>query len=329
MVYGLPADGDTPVDPHSAFTKIGNYPIDGGLVDGPVYSSIFNNLIGIKLNEEDEYAEFQSELAVYHDDYGDYSTNEPTMDGTASLVYLLAAQEEGNPHVVKDNYGAIIKGDPAKKNISLVFTADEFYDGATSILETLKKEKIQGSFFVTGRFLDNPNTDGITKEIVKRGHYLAPHSDQHLLYCDWEDRQHTRVSKEEFTQDLNNNFQKMKKYGVKRDVTRYFLPSYEWYNADIVSWAEQEGIQVVNFTPGLRTAADYTYPEMGNRYLDSKTIYNQLIEKEQKEGLNGYIILVHLGTDPKRKDKFYTLLPRLIKELRKKDYHFKVINDML
>ena len=26
-------------------------------------------------------------------DYGDYSTNEPTMDGTASLVYFLAAQE--------------------------------------------------------------------------------------------------------------------------------------------------------------------------------------------------------------------------------------------
>ena len=37
--------------------------------------------------------QFQSDLAVYHDDYGDYSTNEPTMDGTASLVYLLAAKE--------------------------------------------------------------------------------------------------------------------------------------------------------------------------------------------------------------------------------------------
>jgi len=31
---------------------------------------------------------------VYHDDYGDYSTNEPTMDGTASLIYLLASMEE-------------------------------------------------------------------------------------------------------------------------------------------------------------------------------------------------------------------------------------------
>ena len=30
---------------------------------------------------------------VYHDDTDDYSTNEPTMDGTASLVYLLAEKE--------------------------------------------------------------------------------------------------------------------------------------------------------------------------------------------------------------------------------------------
>lgn len=93
MVYGLPGHGDTPVDPHSAFTHIKKYPIDGGLVDGPVYGNIYKGLIGITLYEPDEYASFQSNLAVYHDDYGDYSTNEPTMDGTASLIYLLAAME--------------------------------------------------------------------------------------------------------------------------------------------------------------------------------------------------------------------------------------------
>ena len=93
MVYGLPAHGDTPKDPHSAFTYLHGYPIDGGLVDGPVYSTIYKNLIGIKLYKEDAYADFQSDLVVYHDDFGDYSTNEPTMDGTASLIYLLSAKE--------------------------------------------------------------------------------------------------------------------------------------------------------------------------------------------------------------------------------------------
>ena len=93
MVYGLPSWGDTPVDPHSAFTHLKNYPINGGLIDGPVYTNIFNGLLGIELHNEDAYSQFQSELVVYHDDFGDYSTNEPTMDGTASLVYLLAAKE--------------------------------------------------------------------------------------------------------------------------------------------------------------------------------------------------------------------------------------------
>ncbi|WP_234736534.1 glycoside hydrolase family 9 protein [Tellurirhabdus bombi] len=100
FVYGLPSWGDTPADPHSAFTHLKNYPIDGGLVDGPVYASIYKNLVGITLKDADEYAPFQSDLVVYHDDYGDYSTNEPTMDGTASLIYLLAAKQTDTKPVV-------------------------------------------------------------------------------------------------------------------------------------------------------------------------------------------------------------------------------------
>ena len=42
---------------------------------------------------EDQLKDFQSNLVVYHDDAGDYSTNEPTMDGTASLIYYLSSLE--------------------------------------------------------------------------------------------------------------------------------------------------------------------------------------------------------------------------------------------
>jgi hypothetical protein len=63
----------------------------GGLVDGPVYRSIYSNLLGIRLTEEDEFAAFNTGSVVYHDDFGDYSTNEPILDGTASLSYLFAA----------------------------------------------------------------------------------------------------------------------------------------------------------------------------------------------------------------------------------------------
>ncbi len=90
MIVGLPAGGDYPDNTHSSFVVKGEQ-VPGGLVDGPVYPTIFSNLKYIYLSQEDEYAEFQTRLAVYHDDYADYSTNECTMDGTACLIYYLSA----------------------------------------------------------------------------------------------------------------------------------------------------------------------------------------------------------------------------------------------
>ncbi|MGH7712554.1 MAG: glycoside hydrolase family 9 protein, partial [Gemmatimonadaceae bacterium] len=80
-----------PRDPHSVVAKQLGLQLTGGLVDGPVYRSIFGSLLGVRLQEPDEYALFNDAFIVYHDDMGDYSTNEPTMDGTASAMWLLAA----------------------------------------------------------------------------------------------------------------------------------------------------------------------------------------------------------------------------------------------
>jgi endoglucanase len=94
MVIGWPNDGVWAHDPHSAVAKeLGVTKVRGGLLDGPVYRSIFQNLKGIALHEADEYAAFNTGFIVYHDDIGDYSTNEPIMDGTASLVYLISGYE--------------------------------------------------------------------------------------------------------------------------------------------------------------------------------------------------------------------------------------------
>ena len=91
MVIGLPWSGTWPHDPHSVMAKqLGVETQLGGLVDGPVYRSIYANLRGIHLFDADEYAPFNTGFIVYHDDMGDYSTNEPIMDGTAMLTYLLA-----------------------------------------------------------------------------------------------------------------------------------------------------------------------------------------------------------------------------------------------
>ena len=88
---GIPAEGgQTPQFPHSSLFYMTGRQINGGLNDGPVYGSIFKMLRGLRLSREDPYAAFQSDRVVYHDDIGDYSTNEPTLDGTAESSFWLA-----------------------------------------------------------------------------------------------------------------------------------------------------------------------------------------------------------------------------------------------
>ncbi len=93
MFTGIPADGIYPKDAHLFTNALLHRQVRGGLVDGPVYRRIFQSLKGVGITEPDPFAPFQDELAVYHDDIKDYSTNEPTMDGTASaiLLWTLAA----------------------------------------------------------------------------------------------------------------------------------------------------------------------------------------------------------------------------------------------
>jgi hypothetical protein len=78
-----------PKDPHLMTMQLTKRPVRGGLVDGPVYERIFKSLKGVAITEPDPLAAFQGQ-AVYHDDVQDYSSNEPTMDGTASAIMLWA-----------------------------------------------------------------------------------------------------------------------------------------------------------------------------------------------------------------------------------------------
>lgn len=344
MVYGLPNWGDTPVDPHSGFTHLKNYPINGGLIDGPVYTSIYKNLIGIQLNDPDEYAAFQSDLAVYHDDYGDYSTNEPTMDGTASLIYLLAAQQNSAKNTAKytakknlsvsipiKQMGAIVKSvNPTEPSVSLIFTGDEYGEGLPIIQEILAKEKVKAGFFFTGRFYANKKFTKTIKTLEKEQHYLGTHSNDHLLYNDWTNRNKLLVSYDSFSTDLDKNFAAMENLGINTQQRKLFIPPFEWWNDSVASWCNWKGLELFSFTPGTYTNADYTWPEMGSSYKTNATLMNQLKTLASTPGkLNGNILLLHVGTDPRRKEKLYNELPAIIQLLRKNGYRIKRIDELI
>jgi len=89
MITEIPENVDTPIDVHMPFWRLLKTPIKGSLVDGPLWTSIYDKMIGIQLSEPDEYAHLQPNNIKYHDDWADYSTNEPTLDGSAELLLIL------------------------------------------------------------------------------------------------------------------------------------------------------------------------------------------------------------------------------------------------
>ena len=250
------------------------------------------------------------------------------------LVLCLSIQAQQKTdgilsRVIIDNYGAMVRGDVSQKKIALVFTGDTFADGASLIRQALNHQDVKASFFLTGNFYSQ--FKAIAKELKSDDHYLGAHSDKHLLYADWTKRDSLLVTQEKFKKDLRDNYRRMAKLGVKKSDALYFLPPYEWYNLQIAKWTKEMGLTLVNFSPGTRSVADYTYPEMGLRYRSSEEIYRSILEYETQDpnGLNGFILLLHIGADPRRTDKFYYKLDSLISALKAKGYSFVKIDELL
>ena len=245
------------------------------------------------------------------------------------LFTKLPAQDSPFPHSLY-SHGGLIRLDTGKQEIYLTFTGGDFNDGAQKVLNTLRRKKLKAQFFFTGDYYRNPENARHIKKLRKQGHYLGPHSDKHLLYASWEDRDSLLISKETFRKDLLANYQIMEKFGIKKEQARYFMPPYEWYNQQISTWTQELDLVLINFSPGTRSNADYTTPDMGKRYLSSAFIFDSILkyEEESSNGLNGFILLLHIGTHPSRTDKMYDRLPELIDMLRSKGYSFSVLSEL-
>jgi peptidoglycan/xylan/chitin deacetylase (PgdA/CDA1 family) len=246
------------------------------------------------------------------------------------LVPIVPAisQSVGSPFTTLQ--GAVVRGDPSKSELALVFTGDEYADGALHINNVMEKQDVKASFFLTGKFYRNPGFQSIIDTLLINGHYLGAHSNQHLLYCDWDHRDSLLVTKELFTEDLLDNYRAMLDRGIYKEDAPFFLPPFEWYNDSIASWTRAMGLQLVNLTYGTLSHADYTVPGTEG-YRSSSEIFQSILdyEKADQDGLNGFILLTHIGTVSERTDKFYFYLDKLAEELKSRGYRFKRIDELL
>ncbi len=218
--------------------------------------------------------------------------------------------------------GAIVRMDSAHKTIRLVFTGHGFGEGGMAIADALLKHQAKASFFLTGDFYRNPANAPAIRRLKSDGHYLGGHSDHHILYCSSDQPGVPVISCEAFRQDIAGNYRAMKDFGIEPADAPFFLPPFEKYNARIADWAAQMGLVLINYTPGTLSNQDYSIPSMGKAYRSSQTIVDDILRYDHAhpDGLNGFILLFHIGSHPERTDKFYHRLNDLLNELKLRGY---------
>jgi peptidoglycan/xylan/chitin deacetylase (PgdA/CDA1 family) len=244
----------------------------------------------------------------------------------ATTKTLWGGEEQTSPFTM--DQGAIIRGDLEKKQISLIFTGGEYGEGTEPILEDLSKLKLKAGLFVTGAFLADPQRKQMVARAFDDGHYVGPHSDKHPLYCSWENRDNSLISRKDFQEDLRKNISDLQLLGALHSGPIYLLPPYERFNSDQVKWAREIGVQLFSSSPGSGSNRDYL-PESDPKFVSSQQIFKDILEYEKTapHGLNGYILLIHLGAD--RKDKMFRFVEPLVILLRGKRYEFIRIDELI
>ena len=107
----------------------------------------------------------------------------------------------------------------------------------------------------------------------------------------------------------------------------YFIPPYEWYNDEQVRWAARLGVRLINLTPGSGSHRDWI-PEGQRGFVPAAQIVDDILAFEAREpdGLNGFVLLLHLGSQ--RQDKLHPHVPRLLSELRARGYDLVRVDEL-
>lgn len=227
------------------------------------------------------------------------------------------------------DHGAVIRADAGQSRIALIFTGGDHGQASNAILDILDEQRVRASFFLTGGYLANPHQRALVVRMLADGHYVGPHSHAHPLYCSWDDRSTTLVSRAFFESDLRQNIGELQWLGALAGGDPiYFIPPYEWFNRDQVRWADAMGVRLFNFTPGSGSNRDWI-PETDPKFVSSEDIVSGVLDHERTAtgGLNGFLLLFHLGST--RHDLMDEELRELITTLKDRGYSFVRVDELL
>ncbi|WP_229727655.1 delta-lactam-biosynthetic de-N-acetylase [Sporolactobacillus putidus] len=212
------------------------------------------------------------------------------------------ATTEPEYEMLLNKYNGVYIGDTSKKDI--YFTFDNGYEAGytAGILDTLKKEKVPATFFITGHYItDQPE---LVKRMVREGHIIGNHS--------WGHPDLSAISDEKYRQEL----QKLKDAYTKLTGSSkmlYLRPPRGTFSERSLKLAKEQGYISVFWSAAYK---DWVRDEQhGAEYA-----YQHIMRRMHP----GAILLLHTVSRDNTE-----ALPRVIHDLKKQGYHFRSLDDLM
>lgn len=204
--------------------------------------------------------------------------------------------------ILIEKYDAFYKGDPNKKHLYLTFD-NGYENGYTEkILDILKKEKVPATFFITGHYIKSAST--LVKRMDKDGHIIGNHS--------WHHPDLTTVSDERLLDELEKVRLGTEKLTGKKSMA-YVRPPRGIFSERTMSLAKQAGYTHVFWS--LAFIDWHVNKQKGWKYA-----YDEVMKQIHP----GAVLLLHTVS----KDNA-DALEKIIKDLKKKGYTFKSLDDFM
>lgn len=206
---------------------------------------------------------------------------------------------DSKPLKILEKYQGIAMGNSESKKIYLTF--DSGYEGGYTekILETLKKNNVPATFFITAHYLNT--AEELVMKMIKDGHEVGNHTVNH--------KDITALSEEQLKKevmDLHIAVQEKTGYEMK-----YFRPPKGEFNDSSISFLKNLGYTTVLWSNAYD---DWNTAKQGRSDYGKKKLLDNLH--------NGCVLLVHSTSEDNM-----VLLDDFIKEARAMGYTFESLDN--
>jgi peptidoglycan-N-acetylmuramic acid deacetylase len=221
----------------------------------------------------------------------------------------------------------LTRGPAGRREVFLTFDGGSTANVTAAILDILKHEGVHATLFLTGEYMQR--YPDLTRRIAAEGHVVGNHtfSHPHLTTYSFNARQATLSG---VTQDfLKGQLQRtadLFQLITGKPMSHLWRAPFGEFNSQILSWAQAAGYRHVYWTPHMDTL-DWVASPSDPLFKTPQQILKGLLIRDTTDarGLDGGIILMHLGTERESGMEADRILPDLIQSLRARGYGFGTV----